>query len=548
MTKPLLKEPKPAHPPGDWKNKKPANPDGLSPYCDWDTAMPLDDLEEMAQRHVSTWEQLTRYNWGTAKPKEVNWYLQEYCGCTLVNREGNYMFTQSVHPGIICPNEKMLCPFPEPPSPPPAPPPAVVPKTQPTVLDSPVCECKNSRCQIECKPPKLERKEVQLKIGVKASVKEEKLYAEKLDLVLSSYKIHRLIGKDYDEKSNETVTTLWIYFESVSSKIFSHLPKIVGKSSGQIKAKWGNGNLDKIIEWPQMFVSYAETLRLMQEAEVLKSLVIRGFTNRTECTNYLESKELSKRRAKWVVDQLTKNFGLLLAPQGMHGKTGMRDTKMFTPVKIIPCGRYVMPFPRSAAPDANSAVTIEFEHQAPSAQTEDYYAESGTKIHCWSVYENHASGKMMFCSSGNRNNGLAETLEMVEKFRGEALNYIHSFYSLAEASSDAEAASLASIWVRSWNSELVYTDSSFAELGEVYSEYKDKENKIEWERLEPPPPWSRAVPVTSRPFLDHQREYVYQDFGSADYDVMKVKTLQKSKEKINVDPMVIYFKVGQPTP
>lgn len=61
-----------------------------------------DSLDLVAKRAGTTWEKLAEFNYGTKIPKEINWYLHEYVGCTKETKDTyNYMFNTGDDPGIV---------------------------------------------------------------------------------------------------------------------------------------------------------------------------------------------------------------------------------------------------------------------------------------------------------------------------------------------------------------------------------------------------------------------------------------------------------------
>jgi hypothetical protein len=49
-----------------------------------------------------SWEDLALYNWGTASPEEINWYLYHFVGCRTETEDGyNLKFTDQDSPGLI---------------------------------------------------------------------------------------------------------------------------------------------------------------------------------------------------------------------------------------------------------------------------------------------------------------------------------------------------------------------------------------------------------------------------------------------------------------
>jgi hypothetical protein len=59
-----------------------------------------DSLDSIAKQLNCSWQSLALLNWGTDKPKEINWYLRHFVGCKKKSGE-NYLFSDSADPGII---------------------------------------------------------------------------------------------------------------------------------------------------------------------------------------------------------------------------------------------------------------------------------------------------------------------------------------------------------------------------------------------------------------------------------------------------------------
>ena len=61
-----------------------------------------EDWESVAKKFGVGVKELIYYNFMTADPKEVNWYLHHYVGCVKVSPSGNnWMFSNGANPGII---------------------------------------------------------------------------------------------------------------------------------------------------------------------------------------------------------------------------------------------------------------------------------------------------------------------------------------------------------------------------------------------------------------------------------------------------------------
>ena len=68
---------------------------------EWHIVRPGENFVRIAAQYDDVdWQRLTRYNWGTDVPREVNWYLEQCCGSFIKpTRDGkNYSFIGSTHP------------------------------------------------------------------------------------------------------------------------------------------------------------------------------------------------------------------------------------------------------------------------------------------------------------------------------------------------------------------------------------------------------------------------------------------------------------------
>ena len=60
-----------------------------------------DSLEKLAAKLGISWKKLAKFNWGTAKAAEVNWYLHNCVGSTNKPDSKNYVFADTDKPGLI---------------------------------------------------------------------------------------------------------------------------------------------------------------------------------------------------------------------------------------------------------------------------------------------------------------------------------------------------------------------------------------------------------------------------------------------------------------
>jgi hypothetical protein len=58
-------------------------------------------LESIAESYSVTVDQLTRFNWNTTDPEELQWHLQVEVGCTREDADGRLEFSSSDEPGIL---------------------------------------------------------------------------------------------------------------------------------------------------------------------------------------------------------------------------------------------------------------------------------------------------------------------------------------------------------------------------------------------------------------------------------------------------------------
>ena len=82
-----------------------------------------ESFETLALKYGVTAKDIALHNFGTSDPAEINWYLREYVGCTLVTRDQrNWRFSGTAAPGIIYIPDKAA--------------PAVVPAVNPAVASA----------------------------------------------------------------------------------------------------------------------------------------------------------------------------------------------------------------------------------------------------------------------------------------------------------------------------------------------------------------------------------------------------------------------------
>src|SRR5207245_1251136 len=59
-------------------------------------------IKSLADGIGMTWQDLSKFNWGTDVPNEINKHLRDDVGCTKKTKDGyNYMFDDSDDPGIM---------------------------------------------------------------------------------------------------------------------------------------------------------------------------------------------------------------------------------------------------------------------------------------------------------------------------------------------------------------------------------------------------------------------------------------------------------------
>ena len=61
-----------------------------------------EDLRSIAKASKISEAELTKFNFKTTNPAEINWYLRRNVGCTQTTRDGkNWIFTTGIKPGLI---------------------------------------------------------------------------------------------------------------------------------------------------------------------------------------------------------------------------------------------------------------------------------------------------------------------------------------------------------------------------------------------------------------------------------------------------------------
>jgi uncharacterized Zn-binding protein involved in type VI secretion len=61
-----------------------------------------ESLAGLARANGMTWQELTKFNWGTDVPRKINEHLERDVGCTRKTRDGqNYVFDDSDDPGLV---------------------------------------------------------------------------------------------------------------------------------------------------------------------------------------------------------------------------------------------------------------------------------------------------------------------------------------------------------------------------------------------------------------------------------------------------------------
>jgi uncharacterized protein (TIGR02594 family) len=81
-----------------------------TPVTDWP---PTGHVKAHRVKHGDNWGSLAtlygrgdaldiiQYNFATKNPREINWYLREYVGCTQTNGSSNYSFSSTDSPGLV---------------------------------------------------------------------------------------------------------------------------------------------------------------------------------------------------------------------------------------------------------------------------------------------------------------------------------------------------------------------------------------------------------------------------------------------------------------
>jgi hypothetical protein len=59
-----------------------------------------DSLKSLGERFGCRWQDIALLNWGTDRPKVINWYLEHHVGCRR-NQNGYFVFSDADVPGIV---------------------------------------------------------------------------------------------------------------------------------------------------------------------------------------------------------------------------------------------------------------------------------------------------------------------------------------------------------------------------------------------------------------------------------------------------------------
>ena len=325
---------------------------------DWYWARDGDDLAKIAAVNGVTEKQLADFNWGTKRPKEINWYLREYCGCVPSSDESKFIFEgKPCLRGIWIPIKK---------------------KPAPTdtgggergdsivTLDTPVCPSKTNS---ECPPPTCKSND---KAAMLTDVDLGKRWADLSDLIkelLEAGSTSLWLNQSYifpkksvkkltrelslrvpisggkgpsrarihktDPDSKDKVGTLAVVFNSESVSLPSSWSKKDEKKDDGLAQEaspisWSDEE-KRIMPRPYELESVAKHIEILKNAGAIARLVVRGYASAEGSLKH--NKKLSEVRAKWVIDKLKTHFRLNFEPeiQVVVAGCGERFSKQNTP-------------------------------------------------------------------------------------------------------------------------------------------------------------------------------------------------------------------------
>jgi hypothetical protein len=594
MTTPKKKEPASIYDFFDWR-KKPKNPDGLK-------GNPLkfyfeegDEIKTIAPKYHITWQQLTRYNWGTDKEREINWYLYEHCGCRELTSTGNYYFTPSPLKRVRIKNHEYIW----------------VPEPKPTVrapvtrrnqctIDTPVCpDNDNGKCKLNanlsgqqeaCIPP---HTRMRLYPSVKLGSRGEAVYRIKeiqnsqlAYIHLNQHLVYRLkphlLGKqyqllldprNYSQDTDELVSVLMIEFpqkektieniEPVSPKARSIIKKTVPS-----KIIWtGNEPVTKPAELDEA----VNKLRILQEAGWLGRVVVRGHAEQLETADPIEGRKLGKRRAQWIADHLIHRCRLNLVQEPeISPRTLQKEIDLFNenvdsgliPVCAIGCGEYYAPWDCKPHKEWRR-VTIEVEEKkgSPAKRPQKKKtAEQAPEQHLWYVYQtlkkDGSLDKTILYAYGNEHNGLAKGPNTVALFRSEALGYVRLCGEIAHltrgdseklSEKTSKALNYIQNWILGWQYHLV---PNIPTLTDAYT-FLGQNNKLDHKFQIIPSgcelPWIEHIPVSAKPnWIDHKREGFYTSCSMAIDELTHKNLKRQAHAEVGLNPMWAHFHKGEP--
>ena len=300
--------------------------------ADWYWARDGESLSDIANQYNVTVPFLSRFNWGTEKQDEVNYYLVNYCECVL--RGDRYIFqgTPCLR-GIWVPVKRKEIVGGK----------KTVPRTSTDAWKTRSCEndpSTSKNCsvetQVKCKThDQAEGAKLSIAIGerwpgIGGEVFKGFQEAESWMLFLMNRKATLSNGLHVDEWLLNLNLDVGLGIEAKEKRLkhLKELPSGPAVPGGAVKVSLHTkdqaviGSSNRSMTWELDAV--AEHLRILKNAGVIKRLLIRGYASVEGTWEY--NKRLSLARGKWLIETLETHFGLQFEP--------------FIPVVIIGCGEF----------------------------------------------------------------------------------------------------------------------------------------------------------------------------------------------------------------
>jgi hypothetical protein len=444
------------------------------------------DLEGIAKQYnFSTWEKLAKYNWGTDVAAEINWCLHKYCkhliARTKLKEDPHYANYYYVKPPTIPvggqPKGVWVAKVKNRPK-------QVVPlhKGGSNVKDNKVCQYRTAnkcdRVEPSTSGPPVCRSPWDTDIDPRFIIPEApeegvKKYVQKQSvdqyvLTMIRWRIHRVKpGTQEKLESFEHLTTFDVFYDAESTvredwrRTGSVKPSASRSVHGISAVKDIDGHRLRGREGREQLEIVATSIRDLQDAGLLKRLVIRGYIDREKRKGKEERAAISKRRARWVFDVFRNEFMLPLIDEkdkggaGSVGETYQHRLKSgYTPVEIVGCGAGDSQPGRVS--NESRCVIVDFEKKSKPEREEIEPGKEKAKaeqlFYRWTYYEHELDGTYRSMLHSQLSGGLAFSAYSVFKYQEEAIAHLQLIGSM-HGDTNASAVKHMESVIRSWNND-----------------------------------------------------------------------------------------------